>query len=114
MIEITPKELKVINSIGKNNTPSQRDIAKDVGLSLGLTNILINRLIKKGYVKASKLNAKKVSYMITPKGIKQKAEKSYRFMKRSFSVINDLKGMIVDFAVDQHNYTGKRRTFRYY
>ena len=107
MTDITTKELKVIDSISRNSKSSQRDIAQDVDLSLGLTNILINRLIKKGYLKASRLNAKKVKYIITPKGIKEKAKKSYNFMKRSLSVISDLKKQITDFALKQYE-SGKR------
>lgn len=109
MDKITLKELKVIDSIYRNSDTSQRDIARDGGFSLGLTNILVNRLIKKGYVKASRLNAKKMSYIITPRGLKEKARKSYKFMRRSFSVINKLKGRITDFAMDQ--YSGGKREF---
>ena len=108
MPNISSKELKVIDSISRNSKSSQRDIAQDVDLSLGLTNILINRLIKKGYLKASRLNAKKVRYIITPKGLKEKAKKSINFMKRSFSVISDLKELISHFAIKQYK-AGRRK-----
>lgn len=49
-----------------------------------------------------------MKYIITPSGLKQKARKSYLFMKRSFSVVNDLKEIILDFALKQYN-GGKRR-----
>lgn len=103
MDKINQKELKVIDSIYRNADSSQRDIAKDGGFSLGLANILINRLIKKGYLKASHLDAKKVRYIITPSGMKEKARKSYGFMKRSFSVITRIKAIITDFALKQHS-----------
>ncbi len=106
---INSKELKVIDSIYKNPHISQRDIARDIGRSLGLTNILVNRLIKEGYIKVSCLNAKKMKYIITPRGLREKAHKSYKFMKRSFSVINRLKGKITDFAFEK--YTSGRRNF---
>ncbi|MBN2406688.1 MAG: winged helix-turn-helix transcriptional regulator [Elusimicrobia bacterium] len=107
MAEITTKELKVINSISKNNNPSQRDIATDVGLSLGMTNILINRLVKKGYVKVRKLSAKKIKYFITARGLKEKTRKSYKFMMRSFSVINKLKKRIEHYAIEEYNKGGR-------
>ena len=105
--KISPKELRVIDSIYNDSCKSQRDIATDVGLSLGLTNILINRLVKEGYIKVSRLNAKKMSYIITPRGLKEKARKSYGFMKRSLSVINELKKRITDFALAKYA-EGKR------
>ncbi|MFH1414732.1 MAG: winged helix-turn-helix transcriptional regulator [Elusimicrobiota bacterium] len=102
MDKISAKEHKVIESIHRNSNGSQRDIAHDVGVSLGLTNILINRLIKEGYIKVSRLDARKVKYIITPSGLKEKARKSYRFMKRSLSVINELKGRIVDYMLKKY------------
>ncbi|MFC2061366.1 winged helix-turn-helix transcriptional regulator [Elusimicrobiota bacterium] len=107
MSEISTKELKVIESISRNSTISQRGIARDIGVSLGMTNILIGRLAKKGYLMARKLNARKVSYIITPQGLKEKTRKTYRFMKRSFSVIGRLNDSITEFAIKKYS-EGKR------
>jgi DNA-binding MarR family transcriptional regulator len=109
MNNVTQKEFKVIEAISENSNISQRDIAGKSGMSLGLANILINRLIKKGYLKAKKLNARKVSYMVTPKGLKQKARRSYHFMKKNFSVILKLRQIIEDYA--RKKYTQGNRTF---
>ncbi|MFC2061397.1 winged helix-turn-helix transcriptional regulator [Elusimicrobiota bacterium] len=103
MSEISTKELKVIESISRNSTISQRGIARDIGVSLGMTNILIGRLVKKGYLKARKLNARKVSYIITPQGLKERTRKTYRFMKRSFSVIGRLSDNITEFAMKKYS-----------
>ncbi|MFW6172158.1 MAG: winged helix-turn-helix transcriptional regulator [Elusimicrobiota bacterium] len=105
---MTPNELKIIDSISKNQNISQRDISKHIGASLGLTNIIVNRLIKKGYLKASRLNPRKIKYMVTPKGIKEKTKKTYKFMKRSFSVINELKDFITDSAIKKYNNKSRR------
>lgn len=109
MSNVTQKEFKVIEAIAENSDITQRDIAGKSGMSLGLANILINRLIKKGYLKAKKLNARKISYMVTPKGLKQKARRSYRFMKKNFSVILKLRQLIEDYA--RKKYTKGSRTF---
>ena len=100
--EITTKEYRVIDAISRNSEVSQRDISHDAGLSLGLTNILINRLAKKGYLKAKKLNARKISYMITPEGLKKKTKKTYSFMKRSLKAVSSLRGNIENFAIDMY------------
>jgi len=109
MDKINTKELKVIETVLRNSETSQRDISSETGLSLGLTNIMINRLIKKGYLKAKKLNPRKVRYMVTPKGLREKTKKSYRFMKRSFEVMSGLRGMIMDYA--EENYKQGIRDF---
>ena len=91
MAEIGTKEYRIIETIARRKEVSQRAIAGELGISLGLTNILINRLVKKGFLKAKKLNTKKISYIITPSGMNEKAHKSYHFMRRSFSVMMELK-----------------------
>ncbi len=44
--KLSEKELKFVDYIAKNTSNSQRDISADLGLSLGLTNIMLKRLIK--------------------------------------------------------------------
>ncbi|MDA3792360.1 MAG: winged helix-turn-helix transcriptional regulator [Elusimicrobia bacterium] len=115
MTDISKKELRVIDVLAGQKAGqksgqeeiSQRDIAGRTGMSLGLANILINRLIKKGYVKAKKLSARKIIYIVTPKGFKQKARRSYRFMKKNLSVILKLKEAIAEEAEKKHK-LGKR------
>ena len=107
MSNITTKELKIIECLIQNSDISQRDISTDIGVSLGLTNILINRLIKKGYLKAKYFNARKIKYFITPRGVKEKTRKTYQFMKRSLTVISSLKDIVTDFAVKKYG-EGKR------
>lgn len=107
MSDISIKELKIIECLIQNSDISQRDISSDIGVSLGLTNILINRLVKKGYLKAKRFNARKIKYFITPRGLKEKTQKTYQFMKRSLTVISNLKDIITDFAVKEYD-KGKR------
>ncbi len=97
--EISTKEYRVIDAISRNPKLSQRDISRDAGLSLGLTNILINRLAKKGYLKAKKLKARRIRYMITPEGLKEKTKKTYRFMKKSLKAVSSLRGTIENYAL---------------
>jgi len=100
--EISTKEYKVVDAISRNPQSSQRDISNDVGLSLGLTNILITRLAKKGYLKAKKINARRIRYIITPKGIKEQTKKTYKFMKRSLKVVSKIKKKIENFAIEMY------------
>jgi EPS-associated MarR family transcriptional regulator len=64
---------------------NQRDLAKTLGISLGKTNYCLNALIDKGLVKASSfkhnLNKKAYAYLLTPKGIEEKARITLRFLK---------------------------------
>jgi DNA-binding MarR family transcriptional regulator len=88
---VTDKEFAVIREISNNHRPTQRHIAKKVGISLGLTNLIIKRLIKKGYLKIKTVPPRTIEYMLTPKGFTEKAKKSYHFTLRTINLIKTIK-----------------------
>ena len=47
----TEKELGILRQLDKNPSTSQRDLAEEIGVSLGKINFLLNELIKKGLIK---------------------------------------------------------------
>ena len=72
------RSLKILDLITEAPRLSQRDIASQSGLSLGLVNLTLKRLLQTGHIKVSNLNKKKVEYIVTPKGFFEKANHSYR------------------------------------
>ena len=90
--EVAYKLLKLIEG---NSHLSQREIAKKMGVSLGKTNYCLNALIDKGFVKFQNFyNNKKKSayiYFLTPQGIEEKAEVTYRFLQRKIKEYEDIK-----------------------
>ena len=70
----------------KNPELSQRDLAENIGISVGKTNYIIKFLIKKGLIKTENfLNSKNkwaYRYILTPEGIKEKARITKEFVKR--------------------------------
>jgi len=102
MNEITEKEFAVIKEISGNHLPDQRTISHHTGISLGLTNLIIKRLITKGYIKAAQLNRKKIQYMLTPKGFSEKADKSYRFALKTITHFRMLKNNIQNLVNDRY------------
>ncbi|MGI6778258.1 MAG: winged helix-turn-helix transcriptional regulator [Acetivibrionales bacterium] len=83
-------ELRILNTIEKNNSATQREIAKSTGMSLGNVNILIKRLVKKGMIKIERLNPRTIRYILTPHGFREKAEITYRYIVSSYRYINDV------------------------
>lgn len=75
--EITEDVLKIMQLIEEDANISQREIAKNLGLSLGKTNYCISSLIEIGYIKMQNFSNsdKKINYLylLTPKGIKEKS-----------------------------------------
>ena len=80
-----------------NNNPyySQRDLAKNLGTSLGKLNYCLKALKQKGLIKIKnfKSNPKKINYvyMLTPKGISAKTKLTIQFMKDRFKEYEELK-----------------------
>lgn len=81
MKNLTQSELAVLEHL--SDTPqaiSQREIARRSGMSVGLINAILKKLVKTGYVKTSNLNRRSIEYILTPQGFAQKARKSYHYV----------------------------------
>lgn len=100
-MKISDKEFAIINEISNNNLPDQRTLATKTGISLGLTNLIIRKLINKGYVKAKQLNHKKIQYLLTPKGFTEKIEKSYRFTLKTIEIIKVIRSKIQELILNE-------------
>jgi len=74
---------------------SQRDLAARLGVSLGKTNYCLKELVKKGIVKAGRFSSnpdKRVyAYLLTPRGIKEKANLTVRFLQRKMHEYERIK-----------------------
>ena len=103
--EITYKLLKLIEA---EPHLSQREIAQEMGVSLGKTNYCLKALIDKGFIKFQNFynNKKKSSYIyfLTPKGIEEKAEVTYRFLQRKINEYEDIRQEIEKLKVETAEY----------
>ena len=74
---------------------TQRELAREMGVSLGKVNYCVNALIEKGWVKARNFrnNNNKLSYeyLLTPRGIEQKAAITVHFLRRKMAEYESLK-----------------------
>ncbi len=74
------KEYEVLSHLGKEKEVTQRKIASGTGLSLGSVNILLKKMVKKGLVKIERLNTRTIRYILTPRGMKEKARITYQIL----------------------------------
>lgn len=76
----------MLRCIQQNPSISQRELASQLGISLGKSNYCVKALMNKGWVKAKNFknsdNKRAYRYVLTPQGLEQKAKLSYRFLKR--------------------------------
>ncbi len=80
-MEIT---LGLLNAVHENSEMSQRSMAKELGIALGLANNYFKRCIKKGLIKAKMAPANRYAYYLTPKGFAEKGLLTARYLTMSF------------------------------
>lgn len=80
---LNDSEYKVIEALNENDRLTQRHIAEKAGISLGMTNLIIKRLIHKGFVKIRNMNKKKILYHLTPKAMIEKTRRTYSYFERT-------------------------------
>ena len=77
---------------------SQRELAKEMGVSLGKTNYCLKGLMEKGWLKARNFknsnNRIAYAYILTPTGLSEKAKITARYLKRKVHEYETLKGEI--------------------
>ena len=87
---------EVLRKINKSPKASQRELATDLGFSLGKLNYCLKALKQKGLVKISNFKKKEnkinyIQYVITPKGITERTKLTINFMKRKMQEYDELK-----------------------
>lgn len=91
---------RILRLIEQNPAISQRDVARDLGMSLGKTNYCVRALIDKGILKASSFynnhNKRAYSYVLTAHGISEKAKITLRFLQRKMHEYETLQVEIAD------------------
>ena len=95
---MSPKQdyFEVLRKLQKKPEASQRELAEDLGFSLGKLNYCIKELKKKGYVKLKNFRKKDnkfkhLQYIITPRGIAERTKLTISFMKRNMREYDELK-----------------------
>lgn len=77
--------LGLLSSVESDGARSQRHIAAELGIALGLVNAYLKRCIKKGLVKVGNAPARRYAYYLTPQGFAEKSRLTVRYLSDSFS-----------------------------
>jgi DNA-binding MarR family transcriptional regulator len=76
--------LGLLDAVHANIRVSQRSLASELGIALGLTNAYLKRCVRKGLVKVRKAPPNRYAYYLTPKGFTEKSRLTARYLGRSF------------------------------
>lgn len=87
--------LNILRKISDSKKLTQRELANELGFSLGKLNYCLNELKKKGLIKFNnfKNNKNKINYMyiLTPKGVSKKTKLLISFMQRKMNEYDEFK-----------------------
>lgn len=85
------KLLQLMSKIETNPAISQRALASELGIALGLMNTYLKRCVKKGWVRASLVSPRRLTYFLTPEGFVEKSRMVASYLSRSLTLFRDAK-----------------------
>ena len=88
------RELAILEKLENNGHLTQRDLSKEVGIALGLVNHLLKKMVKKGWINIKNIDAKKIRYLITPEGAREKSSLLYKRVESTIHFYLDAKRVI--------------------
>jgi DNA-binding MarR family transcriptional regulator len=83
--------LNLLSSVETDGARSQRHIAAELGIALGLVNAYLRRCVKKGLVKVQDAPARRYAYYLTPQGFAEKSRLTVQYLSDSFSFFRKAK-----------------------
>ena len=91
---MTPEELRTLtlfNTVESKPEINQRQLARELEVSLGLANAYFQRVLKKGWVRAKQVKTRRWLYFLTPKGAVEKSRLSLSYLNRTLDSFRELK-----------------------
>ena len=91
---MTPEELRTLslfNTVESRPEINQRQLARELNVSLGLTNNYFQRVLKKGWIRAKQVKPRRWLYFLTPQGALEKSRLSLSYMHRTLDSFRELK-----------------------
>jgi DNA-binding MarR family transcriptional regulator len=104
--------LGILNAIHENERITQRTVAQDLGIALGLTNAYLKRCVKKGLIKVSQAPANRYAYYLTPQGFTEKSRLTAEYLSDSFRFFRDARSQCTE-ALNEAGQRGWNRIALY-
>jgi predicted transcriptional regulator len=100
--------LNLLSAVDANSKITQRSLAAELGIALGLTNAYFKKCVDKGLVKIKQIPKNRYAYYLTKKGFTEKTRLSAEYLKYSFNFFRETKFQcekIIKLCVDKNYYS---------
>ncbi|MFL2749332.1 MAG: winged helix-turn-helix transcriptional regulator [bacterium] len=91
---MTPEEqrtLDLFEAVESRPGINQRQLAEELGISLGLANAFLKTILNKGWIRARKVKARRWFYFLTPQGSLEKSRLTLNYLQRTLKSFRDLR-----------------------
>ncbi len=105
------RELNLLQELEKNPVISQRELSNKFGIALGVTNACLKRMVRKGWIRISGLNRRKIGYFLTPKGFAEKTKLTLNLISWTVQHYSTLKDHIARRFLEMEREGVKRVVF---
>lgn len=97
----------LLTEIERNPSFTQRGLASELGIALGLMNQYLKSCVTKGWVRASQLSTRRITYFLTPEGFKEKSYMVTDYLARSLTFFRDARAQCEEVFNDcqRHGWT---------
>src|SRR5712692_10791427 len=85
------RDLILLRELNRDGGATQRTLAIKLGVALGLTNLYLKRLARKGYIKITTIPSHRIKYLLTPRGMAEKSRLTYLYMQYSLTYYRDMR-----------------------
>ncbi len=91
--------LGVLDAVERDHAITQRSVAEELGIALGLANAYLRRCVRKGLVKVQQVPRRRYAYYLTPQGFAEKSRLTAQYLSHSFSFFRRARAQCgADFA----------------
>ena len=101
---VSYRELRLLTEVQRQPKSTQRELARRLGIALGMTNLLLHNLGEKGYVRISRAGWKRWMYALTPEGFSRKLQLTLSYIRRFLDQYQKVRQSLrEELAIEQFN-----------
>jgi DNA-binding MarR family transcriptional regulator len=102
------RDLLLLSELDRDGGATQRTLAIKLGVALGLTNLYLKRLARKGYIKITTIPHNRMRYLLTPQGFTEKSRLTYLYMQYSLSHYRAMRTRLKEMMSPFNGFHGQR------
>ncbi len=96
-------QLRILETLEHKPDTTQASLAAQLGVAVGTINWYLKRMVRKGYVKATQMERRRLKYFVTPMGLALKARLTKEYMEYSLRVYRELRQAARETLIQVHN-----------